>query len=93
MTEALSDRRPAPTLERLLADLVPPPRFADARLDNYVPDPTYPSQEEAKQRITAFAAQLGKPRGGLLSRLRRTREPARGIYLDGGFGVDRKSVV
>jgi len=89
VTEALSDRRPAPTLERLLADLVPPPRFADARLDNYVPDPTYPSQEEAKQRITAFAAQLGKPRGGLLSRLRRTREPARGIYLDGGFGVGK----
>ncbi len=89
MTHALSDRRPAPTLERLLADLVPPPRFSAARLENYVPDPAHPSQEEAKQRITEFAAQLGRPRGGLLSRLRGRSEPARGIYLDGGFGVGK----
>ena len=89
VTDALSDRRPEPSLERLLADLVPPPRFADARLHNYVPDPAHPSQEEAKQRITEFAAQLGRPRGGLLSRLRRKSEPARGIYLDGGFGVGK----
>ena len=89
VTDALCDRRPEPSLERLLADLVPPPRFAEARLDNYVPDPAHPSQEEAKQRITEFAAQLGRPRGGLLSRLRRRSEPARGIYLDGGFGVGK----
>ena len=89
VTDALSDRRPEPSLERMLADLVPPPRFADARLDNYVPDPAHPSQEEAKQRITDFAAELGRPRGGLLSRLRRKSEPARGIYLDGGFGVGK----
>ncbi|HEX7350417.1 cell division protein ZapE, partial [Brachybacterium sp.] len=94
MTEALSDRRPEPSLERLLADLVPPPRFAQARLDNYVPDPAHPSQEEAKDRVTAFADQLagrsGTSRGGLLSKLRRRKaEPARGIYLDGGFGVGK----
>ncbi|ASK66867.1 cell division protein ZapE [Brachybacterium avium] len=90
MTEALCDRRPNPSLERLLADLVPPPRFAQARLDNYVPDPAYPSQEEAKQRVTAFAADLATPRGGFLTRLRRKKpEPARGIYLDGGFGVGK----
>ena len=89
VTDALSDRRPAPSLERLLADLVPPPRFARARLENYVPDPAFPSQEEAKQRITAFAAELGRPRGGFLSRLRRKPEPALGIYLDGGFGVGK----
>jgi len=89
VTEALSDRRPAPSLERLLADLVPPPRFSDARLENYVPDPAHPSQQEAKERITAFAAELGRPRGGFLSRLKRKSEPARGIYLDGGFGVGK----
>jgi cell division protein ZapE len=90
VTEALSDRRPEPSLERLLADLVPPPRFAQARLENYVPDPAHPSQEEAKRRITAFAAELGAPRGGFLEKLRRRKpEPARGIYLDGGFGVGK----
>ena len=31
VTDSLCDRRPEPTLERLLADLVPPPRFAQAR--------------------------------------------------------------
>ncbi|MBB5831670.1 cell division protein ZapE [Brachybacterium aquaticum] len=91
MTYSLCDRRPEPTLERLLADLVPPPRFAEARLENYVPDPAHPSQEEAKQRVTAFAAEIGRPRGGgFLSRLRGKRtEAARGIYLDGGFGVGK----
>ncbi|HLQ79658.1 MAG TPA: cell division protein ZapE [Brachybacterium sp.] len=90
MTEALCDRRPDPSLERLLADLVPPPRFAQARLDTYVPDPAHPSQEEAKQRVSAFAADLGAPRRGFLAKLRRRKpEPARGIYLDGGFGVGK----
>ena len=90
VTEALCDRRPDPSLERLLADLVPPPRFAQARLDNYVPDPAHPSQEEAKQRVTAFASELDAPRGGFLAKLRRRKPaPARGIYLDGGFGVGK----
>ena len=95
VTSALADRRPEPTLERLLADLVPPPRFADARLDTYVPDPAHPSQAEAKERITAFAAQIGggEKKGGLLDRLglgsKRRTDAARGIYLDGGFGVGK----
>src|SRR5690625_6969990 len=59
VTTALADRRPEPTLERLLADLVPPPRFAQARLDNYVPDPAHPSQAQAKEAITEFAERLG----------------------------------
>ncbi|MGY5764326.1 cell division protein ZapE [Brachybacterium sp. DNPG3] len=89
MTEALADRRPEPTLERLLADLVPPPRFARARLDNYVPDPQHPSQQEAKERIARFAEGLDRPTGGWLSRLRRKTATAQGIYLDGGFGVGK----
>ncbi|MGP5682780.1 cell division protein ZapE [Brachybacterium alimentarium] len=89
MIDALCDRRPEPTLERLLADLVPPPRFARARLENYVPDPTYPSQDEAKQRVSEFAARLGRPKGGFLAKLRRRPEASQGIYLDGGFGVGK----
>src|SRR5699024_6483933 len=53
-------------------------------------EPAHPSQEEAKQRVSAFAADLGAPRRGFLAKLRRRKpEPARGIYLDGGFGVGK----
>src|SRR5690625_5650728 len=89
VTTALADRRPEPTLERLLADLMPPPRFAQARLDNYVPDPAHPSQTQAKEAITECAERLGRPRGGLRALLRRRPDPARGIYLDGGVGVGK----
>lgn len=92
MTEALADRRPSPSLDRLVADLVPPPRFAEARLETYVPDPAHASQAEAKERIGAFAQTLGRPRGGggLLSRLRsKDPAPAHGLYLDGGYGVGK----
>lgn len=93
MTAALATIRPEPTLDRLLADLVPPPRFADARLDTYRPDPTYPSQAEAKERIASFARSIGEPaKKGLLGRLGLgggSKEPARGLYLDGGFGVGK----
>jgi len=92
VTDALCSRSPVPTLERLLADLVPPPRFADARLETYVPDARFPSQEQAKERIGRFAQGLGRSAsgGGLLSRLRRSRPAAaRGLYLDGGFGVGK----
>jgi len=92
VTEALADRRPAPSLDRLVADLVPPPRFAQARLETYIPDPEHPSQGRAKERIGQFAATLGAPApGGLLSRLRGRPKatPARGLYLDGGYGVGK----
>ncbi|MDO5662823.1 MAG: cell division protein ZapE, partial [Brachybacterium sp.] len=92
MTASLADRTPVPSLDRLVRDLVPPPRFADARLETYEPDPQHPSQQEAKQRITDFARTLTDPRqgGGLLTKLLRKRPvPARGLYLDGGFGVGK----
>lgn len=92
MISALADRRPAPSLDRLVADLVPPPRFSEARFSTYVPDPQFPSQAEAKQRLERFATQLGGAKsGGLLAKLtgRRSSGPAQGLYLDGGFGVGK----
>ncbi|WP_058233867.1 cell division protein ZapE [Devriesea agamarum] len=93
MTDALTARHPAPSLDRLVADLVPPPRFAQARLGTYQPDPAYPSQAEAKDRIQLFADELVRrsaPRTGLRG-LFGGRRPAtaHGIYLDGGFGVGK----
>lgn len=92
MSSAIADRRPAPSLDRLVADLVPPPRFADARLTSYIPDPAHPSQAKAKEYIEAFARTLGQPAAsaGFLARLR-AKQPAaaRGLYLDGGYGVGK----
>lgn len=43
----LTGRVPVVAPERLLDELVPPPRFADARFDTYLPDPAEPSQAAA----------------------------------------------
>jgi cell division protein ZapE len=83
--------------ERLVAALVPPPRFDSVRFDTYVPDPDQPSQRQAVLRLSGFAAGLGGAhaaggrRRGLLRRRGRPRIPAgpRGMYLDGGYGVGK----
>ncbi|MEK8172877.1 cell division protein ZapE [Streptomyces sp. M19] len=60
---ALTDRSPHVPAERLVAELVPPPRFGTVSFDNYVPDPHQPSQTEAVKALDAFASTLG-PDGG-----------------------------
>ncbi len=86
----LVDRRPQVAPERLVAELVPPPRFADVRLETYQPDLAQPSQAAALERLRQFAGHTGDrpPKRGLF---RRTAQPAagRGVYLDGGFGVGK----
>lgn len=92
MTRSLVDETPSPSRERLLADLVPPARFADASIESYRPDPEYPSQGEARSAIEEFAGALAggrpAPRRGLFGR-RKDPRPAGGLYLDGGFGVGK----
>ncbi|CAA9433487.1 MAG: ATPase, AFG1 family, partial [uncultured Quadrisphaera sp.] len=44
---SLVERSPAPGPDRLLADLVPPPHFAEASFASYRPDPAQPSQAAA----------------------------------------------
>lgn len=86
----LTERQPQLTGEEMLAALVPPPQFDDATFESYRADPAYPSQEEAKQLLTAFA--VGAPqakRGGLFSRRPKAPEMKPGVYLDGGFGVGK----
>ena len=61
---ALCERSPQVTPEQLLATLVPPPTFADARLESYRPDPAEPSQREARAAVERFAASLTGPRAG-----------------------------
>lgn len=92
----LTERNPQVAKDRLLAELVPPPRFADVSFDSYRPDPAEPSQQQAVDRLRAFAAEL-RDAGGSRSRWSRWFRDGRssrsstcdGVYLDGGYGVGK----
>lgn len=89
---ALEPRVPA---DRLVAEMVPPPRFDSVRFDTYVPDPNQPSQTEAVKVLGDFAAGLGgahasgeRKRTWFGKKAEPPRAP-RGVYLDGGYGVGK----
>ncbi|GHF10753.1 cell division protein ZapE [Streptomyces fumanus] len=93
---SLCAREPHVPAERLVAEMVPPPRFDSVRFGTYVPDPAQPSQREAVRVLEDFAAGLGgRPAGGgrrgLFGFGRAPKAPAgpRGVYLDGGYGVGK----
>ncbi|WP_425508050.1 cell division protein ZapE [Streptomyces bathyalis] len=97
---SLTAREPQVPAERLVAEMVPPPRFDSVRFSTYVPDPDRPSQSEAVRVLASFAEGIGEaPRsgsagGGLKRWFRRgggTARPdaPRGVYLDGGYGVGK----
>ena len=96
---SLSAREPHVPADRLVAEMVPPPRFDSVRFSTYIPDPNQPSQTEAVGVLEGFAAGLGTAqaagtgkRGFFgLGRSKGPRTPAgpRGVYLDGGYGVGK----
>ncbi|MGD6755104.1 cell division protein ZapE [Streptomyces sp. BH105] len=92
---SLCAREPHVPAERLVAEMVPPPRFSSARFDTYIPDPKQPSQIEAVQVLSGFAAGLGGAHAsGSGKRRWFAKKPAaptgpRGVYLDGGYGVGK----
>jgi cell division protein ZapE len=88
----LVDRVPHVEAERLVAELVPPPRFAHESFQTYLPDPGQPTQAAAARGLQAFAAQMAAPRPAAARfRFRKAAPPEgrAGIYLDGGFGVGK----
>lgn len=86
----LVDRHPTVTPERLIAQLVPPPTFADVSFDTYRPDPDEPSQAAAVQACRQFGEQAVTRRAGKKKLFgRRDALPGVGLYLDGGFGVGK----
>ncbi|KHO21723.1 cell division protein ZapE [Mycolicibacterium setense] len=86
----LADRHPTVTPERLVAQLIPPPTFADVSFDSYRPDPSEPSQAAAVEHCRSFCEQAALRRAGK-KKLFGKREvlPGVGLYLDGGFGVGK----
>ena len=91
---SLAERDPRVEPGRLVAELVPPPRFAAVGFETYVPDPTQPSQAAALQATADFARRLqqdgGRPqRRGWFSRGAEAPTGPSGVYLDGGFGVGK----
>jgi len=85
---SLVARAPQMSGAEIAASLVPPRQFSDATLENYRPDPDYPSQAEAVAKVGAFVAAWNGSGGGLFSR-RKAPETKPGLYLDGGFGVGK----
>ncbi|WP_329414706.1 cell division protein ZapE [Streptomyces sp. NBC_00704] len=96
---SLCARQPHVPADRLVAEMVPPPRFDSVRFSTYLPDPNQPSQTQAVGVLENFAGGLGgahatgAARRGFfgLGRAKAPRTPAgpRGVYLDGGYGVGK----
>ncbi|AVH55929.1 MULTISPECIES: cell division protein ZapE [Streptomyces] len=56
---SLCARVPHVPADRLVAEMVPPPRFDSVRFATYIPDPQQPSQTEAVRILEGFAGGLG----------------------------------
>jgi len=86
----LVDRHPSVSPERLIAQLRPPPTFADVSFASYRPDPAEPSQAAAVVACQDFCRQAVERRAGRRKLLgKRAVLPGVGLYLDGGFGVGK----
>jgi cell division protein ZapE len=90
----LVDVVPEVPAQRLIGELVPPPRFAAESFETYVPDPAQPTQAAARAGLRVFAGSIGTAvagGGGRFWRRKAAAPPERraGVYLDGGFGVGK----
>jgi cell division protein ZapE len=86
----LVDRRPTASPERLIAQLKPPPTFADVAFATYRPDPAEPTQAAAVTACQDFCRQAVERRAGRKKLFgKRGVLPGVGLYLDGGFGVGK----
>lgn len=87
----LIDREPAVSGADMVNALVPPPQFDGATFESYRADDAYPSQQEAKELLQAFAGKQSAParKGGFFRRAEKVAPVKPGVYLDGGFGVGK----
>src|SRR3984957_16626737 len=88
--EHLVDRHPTVSPERLIAQLRPPPTFADVSFSTYRPDPAEPTQAAAVVACQEFCRQATERRAGRKKLFgKREGVPGVGVYLDGGCGVGK----
>jgi cell division protein ZapE len=86
----LVDRNPSVCPQRLIAQLKPPPTFADVSFATYRPDAGEPTQAAAVRACLNFCQQAVERRAGRRTLLgKRVTLPGVGLYLDGGFGVGK----
>jgi cell division protein ZapE len=86
----LVDRHPAVSPERLIAQLIPPPTFAEVSFATYRPDPAEPTQATAVAACQEFCRHAVELRAGRKKLFgKRAVSPGVGLYLDGGFGVGK----
>ena len=82
---SLVSRSPVVTSAELIAGFVPPPHFDDVSFDNYLPDPTQPTQTQALANLRDFCQRINSPK----KFWQRKDSSQQGRYLDGGFGVGK----
>lgn len=89
----LLSRFPDLSVADIERDFTPPPQFADASFENYIPDAAHPSQHDARELMREFATRVGSGsrRNGrsLFGAKRPATDGTQGVYLDGGFGVGK----
>ncbi|AWB95675.1 cell division protein ZapE [Agromyces badenianii] len=87
----LIERNPSISGAEIASELSPPPQFEHASFESYRPDPDFPSQQAALERLKEFAGawRAAQRPGGFFSRKRPARIELPGVYLDGGFGVGK----
>ncbi len=87
---ALADRNPQVSVQQMVDELIPPPRFSGVSFDSYIPAPDQPSQRAAVAALEAFSQGVSRvPDKRRLFKRGNPPEGRAGIYLDGGFGVGK----
>lgn len=82
-------RNPDVPPEELTAHLTPSARFQNVRFETYRPNPEYPSQAAARDKLQEFLSRLHQAPSGGFRLFRRAKPEGKGLYLDGGFGVGK----
>ena len=90
VNQGLADRNPHVSIQQMVDELVPPPRFAHVSFSSYIPASDQPSQSAAVAALEAFSQRISKaPEKKRLFKRGGPPEGRAGIYLDGGFGVGK----
>jgi len=83
---------PDVSVAQILVGMVPPPQFADASFESYLPDPSEPSQLAARDALAVFRNRVNLSAERKSRRIFARAQPPElrpGVYLDGGFGVGK----